>query len=82
MQQSVLVVQRKLFVQSPLLVKSESEKGKKENCTKNKQKQKYTCKLHKPLHEINFKMQLAFNNFTKQKKNMLHVSIKMHKANC
>ena len=61
---SVLVVQGKLFVQSPLRVKSATAKGKKTNCKKRKI---HIQTAQTILPEINFKMQLALNNFTKQK---------------
>ena len=62
--QSVLVVQGKVFVQNPLILKS--SKAKSQFAQKNNNKKIHMQTAQTTLHEINFKMQLAQNNFTKQ----------------
>ena len=58
----MLVVQGKLFVQSPLRVKSSKAKRQIE---KKGEKNMQPAQTTSP--EIDFKMQLVLNNFTKQK---------------
>ena len=59
-------MQGKLFVQSPLRVKSAKAKDKKANCTKELTNIHMQTAQTTSL-QINFKMQLAQNNFTMQK---------------